>query len=57
MRERYDRMPKIADERKDKNTCVACGGTGKASKGGRCSTCNGTGRKQPPPSVLIRRSE
>lgn len=36
-------MPKRTDEKK----CVACGGTGKASKGGgKCVPCNGTGVKQ-----------
>lgn len=27
-----------------KSKCVACGGTGRSSKGGTCSPCNGTGR-------------
>jgi len=30
----------------DENACVACDGTGKNSKGGKCKPCKGTGLKQ-----------
>lgn len=30
----------------NEETCVACGGSGVSSRGGRCFPCNGTGKKR-----------
>lgn len=37
--------------------CVACSGTGKNSRGGKCKPCDGTGRKKEEPKVKAKKKE
>lgn len=44
-------MPKIPSKIKKPDTCIACSGTGKSTRGEKCWPCRGIGTKQPPRQI------